>query len=82
MTLLTGIAEQYKKIKGLGYYIDWNNKLFFPSPISPSATVGVQTPYSTEMAAVMVVVGLILGYLGILLITHYLWQNPFNRLER
>jgi len=33
-------------------------------------------------AFVVVVIGLFLGWLGNLLITHFIWHNPANRLER
>jgi len=64
-------------VRGISYYIDWNNVLFGPETANENIA-----PRFLGVAALVTVVGLVLGALGIVLITHYLWHSPYNRLER
>ena len=69
---------RYRGVRDIAYYLDWNNVPFGPG----TAIDGQSDSRFLGLASLLVIVGLVLGALGIVLITHYLWHNPYNRLER
>ncbi|XP_076822110.1 chitin synthase chs-2-like [Clavelina lepadiformis] len=71
LLLLLGLSRRYKGIKLLNEYIDWNNVLFRDTPMD----------CTTYMIGI-VLVGLILGWGALNLITTHLWFPPKTRLER
>nr|BBB15954.1 chitin synthase [Ciona robusta] len=68
-----GLGNTYKSVPNLSYYIDFNNK-----PFDNITDIGVLRGYWTGI----VCVGLLFGWLSLILFTVFIWNSKHDRLQR